>query len=241
MPPSPKRNDLSIYNDRVGAWWDHSDPIFAPLHALAPARLAYIHRTDAPWDQLDVVDMGCGGGYMSEVLSRGGARVTGIDIAPGAIEAALARKNETGLPGDYQVASVDALPLPDVSQDRALCTDVLVHCPSPRDAIAEAGRVLKPGGRFYFSTINRTWLATLVMIKLGEDWLRMVYKGTHDPERFITPQEMKSHLEAAGLELEHMEGVGPVGFTLTWPPRLRFGRHPSLQVMYQGYATKLGS
>ncbi|MFT5686983.1 MAG: 2-polyprenyl-6-hydroxyphenyl methylase/3-demethylubiquinone-9 3-methyltransferase [Myxococcota bacterium] len=126
------------------------------------------------------------------------------------------------------------MPVESDSIDLAVCTDVLVHVPDPRPVLLEIGRVLRPGGALLVSTINRTWLARLVMITLGEDLLGMVHRGTHDPAKFIRPAELTDWLTAGGMTLAKLEGVGPVGISLRG--LLRFGRHPTQAVMVQGHA-----
>jgi len=232
-----KRNDLTIYDKRCDAWWDHDDPIFSPLHAMTPAKLAYVHRQDGSWQGLRVADVGCGGGYLSEQLAQQGARVIGIDVAEGAIRAASIEARKSGLEIHYVQANADALPLADASVERVICTDVLVHVPDPAPVVREIGRVLKPGGKCFFSTINRSWFARFVMITLAEDLLKIVHRGTHDPDKFIRPEKIKTLLKEAGMELIHTEGLGPIGFQR--PLSLVFGRIPFKSVMYQGVAVKL--
>jgi 2-polyprenyl-6-hydroxyphenyl methylase/3-demethylubiquinone-9 3-methyltransferase len=227
------RNDLSIY-DTVSPWWDPVDPLFAPLRALAPARMAYLRRAGLTVAGRRVLDVGCGGGFMSEPLAAAGGEVIGVDIAPGALEAAAARLASRGLTADLRLGEGAALPVEGGSVDLVVCTDVLVHVPDPAAVIREIGRVLRPGGALLVSTISRTWLARLVMITLGEDLLGLVHRGTHDPEKFIRPAELSGWLSEAGLTLAGLEGVGPVG--LDRRGRLRFGRHPTLAVMVQGHA-----
>lgn len=237
-----ERNDLTIYNDRTQAWWDHRDPIFRPLHNLAPARWQFfeaqlpLQLAGAFWQGQRVVDVGCGGGYMSELMARQGARVLGVDIAAGALNAARTRAREQGFDLTLFQCSADALPCPSGSMDVAVCTDVLVHVPNPEAVVREIGRVLRPGGLFLFSSIHRTWISRLVMITLGEDLLKIVHRGTHDPKRFIRPEELNGWLRGAGLEPRALQGIGPTGFSRR--SGLQFGRWPSIQVMYQGAAVK---
>ncbi len=227
------RNDLSIY-DTVGPWWDDDDGLFAPLRALAPARMAYLERAGLDVAGRTVLDVGCGGGFMAAPLAEAGGAVIGVDIAAGAIEAAAARLESRGLRGDFRQGEGAALPVEADSIDLAICTDVLVHVPDPRLVILEISRVLRPGGVLLVSTINRTWLAELVMITLGEDLLGLVHRGTHDPAKFIRPAELSGWLSESGMVLAGLEGVGPVGIDRRG--RLRFGRHPVQSVMVQGHA-----
>lgn len=236
MSSPPRRNDLEVYDVREQAWWDDDDPTFQPLHALAPARLAWWDRVAPDWRGLEVLDVGCGGGYVAEPLARRGARVTGVDRAEGALRAAGRRFEAEGLDVTLVRADADALPFPAASFDRVVCTDVLVHVPDFRAALAEAARVLRPGGALLLSSINRNALSRLVMVTLGEDLLGLVHRGTHDPDRFIRPDELLAACAALGLAPGPLAGLGPVG--LDRRLRLVMGRHPTTWVMYQAIAKK---
>lgn len=227
--PVTGRNDLAVY-DRTGSWWDPSDPVFAPLRSLVPARLAYLDQVVDGWEGVEVLDLGCGGGLMTIPLCRRGATLTGVDRSAGALAAARSRSEGP----TWVEASADALPFPDASFDRVVCTDLLVHVPDPAAVMGEIGRVLRPGGLLHVSTIHRTWLAKLVMVTLGEDLLGLVHRGTHDPAKFTPRGALKRWAADAGLDLERLEGVGPVGWV--HGSGLHFGRWPTLQVMVQGHA-----
>ena len=228
-----KRNDQRIYNQET-TWWSTEDDDLKPLRRLAPARMALLEHT-CDWQRQRVLDVGCGGGFMSESVAKLGANVTGIDRAHGAIDAARVHARGHGLAIDYDQGSADALPYANDSFDRVICTDVLVHVPHPGRVIREIRRVLKPGGVFFFSAINRNPLATFVMITLGENLLRLVPKGTHDPKTFIKPRELNTLLTSVGLSTRAIEGVGPTGGR----QGPIFGKHPNTWVMYQGWATNL--
>ncbi len=242
LRPPARTNVVDIYDDYADAWWNFDNPIFEPLHAMVPARMAYLDRHGIDVADRVVVDVGVGGGYVAEALGKRGARVVGVDIAKGALEAAAARLGR-GPHFAPARASALALPLQDGVADIVVSTDVLVHVPpelgGAKAAIVEAARVLKPGGLLWFSTINQTALARFVLITLGEDLLRFVYRGTHEPSTFISPSAMNAMCDDAGLDVVASEGVGPVGLKrgargLT----LRMGRLPTRQVMWQGHARK---
>jgi len=243
LDPPAQTNVTDIYGTRASSWWDFSDPIFEPLHAMVPARLAYLDRHGLDVAGRRVLDAGVGGGYVAEALAGRGADVVGVDLAPGALRAADERLRSCGR---FQpaLASVTALPLRDASVDVVVSTDVLVHVPDALGGaaagIAEAARVLRPGGVFWFSTINSTALARFVLITLGEDLLRFVHKGTHEPATFITPARMQALCAAVGLDVVAREGVGPVGLRRGHGgrPTLRMGRLPTTAVMWQGHAIK---
>jgi 2-polyprenyl-6-hydroxyphenyl methylase / 3-demethylubiquinone-9 3-methyltransferase len=243
LNPPAQTNITDIYDTRASSWWDFSDPIFEPLHAMVPARLAYLDRHGLDVAGRRVLDAGVGGGYVAEALTARGADVVGVDLAGGALRAADGRLRDTGR---FQpaLASVTALPLRDGSVDVVVSTDVLVHVPDAAGGaaagIAEAARVLRPGGLFWFSTINSTALARFVLITLGEDILRVVHKGTHEPATFIAPERMRALCGAAGLDVVASEGVGPVGLRRGHGgrPTLRMGRLPTTAVMWQGHAIR---
>jgi 2-polyprenyl-6-hydroxyphenyl methylase/3-demethylubiquinone-9 3-methyltransferase len=243
--PPAQTNVTDIYDTHSSSWWNFDNPIFEPLHAMVPARLAYLDRQAIVVDGKVVADVGAGGGYVAEPLLERGARVVGIDIAPRAL---LAAQERLGPPHPHRFAvltgSAVALPLADASVDVVVSTDVLVHVPpavgGAAAAIAEVARVLKPGGVFWFSTINSTALARLVLITLGEDLLRFVHKGTHEPSTFISPAAMSHMCGGVGLDVVTSEGVGPVGLRRGHGGKatLRMGRLPTSSVMWQGHAIK---
>jgi 2-polyprenyl-6-hydroxyphenyl methylase/3-demethylubiquinone-9 3-methyltransferase len=247
LRPPKQTNVIDIYDDRAAAWWDFSDPIFEPLHAMLPARAAYLDRHGIAVDGRVVVDVGAGGGYVQGLLAARGARVLGVDLARNALRAG--RLHHTAEPWSPQTAhaeaSATALPLADASVDVAVCTDVLVHVPAaaggPAQALRELGRVLRPGGTLWFSTVNSTWLARFVLITLAEDVLGIVHKGTHEPTTFLSPSTMTGLLDDVGCDLLAAEGMGPVGLGRTHGRlALRMGRLPTTQVMWQGHARKRG-
>ena len=229
-PADYRLNDQRIY-DQKNTWWSDDDDDLKPLRRLVPARMAFLSES-SDWVDKQVLDVGCGGGFMSEAIARLGAHVTGIDMAEGAVQAASAHANSENLAITYLQGSADSLPFEDNIFDRVVCTDVLVHVPDPALVLKEIARVLKPGGHLFFSAINRNAFAAFVMVTLGEDVLGMVPKGTHDPKTFIKPIELKGFAESVGLETEKSEGLGPIG----WRKGPIFGKHPNNWVMYQGKA-----
>ena len=228
------RNDLSIYRTYAPNWWDGSQRFLRLLHNLVPARLTYFDGVVGTWHGMTVLDLGCGGGFMSEALLKRGATVIGIDPIAAAVEAAMAHAAEEGLGIDYRVGGGEAIPLADRSVDCVVCVDVLEHVADLDRVLDEVARVLKPGGLFLFDTINRTMLAAFVIVHVGESVLGLLPRGTHDPAKFIKPSELSAKLVARGLSVGQIVGLGPCGLNRRLD--FTFGRLPSVQIMYAGHA-----
>ena len=167
------RNDLSIYRTYAPSWWDGSQRFLRLLHNLVPARLKHFDAVVGTWRGKTVLDLGCGGGFMSEALARKGARVIGVDPSEAAIRAAQDHAEKQALDIDYKAGSGESLPLADHCVDCVVCVDVLEHVADLDRVLDEVQRVLKPGGVFLFDTINRTPLAALVIVHLGETVFRL--------------------------------------------------------------------
>jgi 2-polyprenyl-6-hydroxyphenyl methylase/3-demethylubiquinone-9 3-methyltransferase len=172
-----------------------------PLRALE-------RRWGARLDGLHLVDLGCGGGLLSLPLAERGACVTGIDLSGASLQAADAEAKRRGLAFRSATADLAQTPLADGCADLVVLSDVLEHVTPPRGAIDEAARLLKPGGRMYVNTINRTWRARVLAIWLAEG-LRFVPPGTHDARLFVRPSELRQMAEDAGLRVESLAGEAP--------------------------------
>ncbi len=199
------------------SWWD-PDGDFKPLHRLNPVRLAYIRDSlcrhfgrqalgDRPLAGLTVLDIGCGGGLISEPLTRLGARVTGIDADAESVRVARAHAAEMGLSIDYRHRLPEALANEKGRYDTVLNLEVVEHV-ADRDAfLAAAARLMKPEGAMVISTINRT-LKSLALAKIGAEYvLRWLPVGTHDWRKFVRPSELAAGLEAAGVAIAEFTGV----------------------------------
>lgn len=230
------RNDQTIYERSAPTWWTGDDSLLRALRSLMAPRLRYFQRLIADWHGKTVLDLGCGGGFMSEALAKRGASVVGVDPCAAAIAAAREHAAAGGLPIRYEVGVAEAIPLPDSAVDVVVCVDVLEHVGDLPKCCQEIGRVLRPGGMLLFDTINRTWLARVIVVRFGEDFLGIVPRGTHDPALFIPPARLRSLLTAGGLECGRWSGFGPVGFD--WRGNVKFGRWPVRTVMYIGAAVK---
>lgn len=193
-----KRNNLEFYDLSAPEWWNQTAKIYG-LYYLNQPRFAYFDRYLQNWQQVQVLDIGCGGGFSCEFMAQRGAIVSGIDQSAACIEAAKAHASHQGLAIDYRVGLAECLPYPEAQFDCVVCVDVLEHVADLTTTIAEVARVLKPGGYFFFDTINRTLKSRIVMIWLLENILREIPQGVHDWNKFIPPQELTCLLHQAGL------------------------------------------
>ncbi|HPG89116.1 MAG TPA: bifunctional 2-polyprenyl-6-hydroxyphenol methylase/3-demethylubiquinol 3-O-methyltransferase UbiG, partial [Hyphomicrobium sp.] len=203
---------------RIAAeWWD---PVgkFRPLHQIGPPRLSFIRnaaighfRKDAkslrPLAGLTALDVGCGGGLVSEPLCRMGAKVTGIDPSERNIAIAQSHAEPQGLSIEYRAVRVEDLVAAGETYDIVACLEVVEHVPDVGKFIAECTRVLRPGGLAVFSTLNRTFKSWALAIVGAEYVLGWLPRGTHQWDRFVTPEEMTRYATAAGLTAPRFEGI----------------------------------
>ncbi len=198
--------ELAKFDAVAHRFWDERGE-FRPLHRLNPVRLAYVAER-APLDGRRVVDVGCGGGLLAEGLARAGSRVMGLDLAPAMIEVARLHALASGLSIDYRVEAVESLAASEPGAfDVVTCMEMLEHVPDPAATMRSIARLLRPGGRLFVSTINRSPRAFLVAIVGAEYLTRMIPAGTHEYERFIRPAELARWARGAGLELREMAGL----------------------------------
>lgn len=190
----------------ASSWWD-PDGESRPLHDLNPARLAYImERVEIAGAQ--VVDVGCGGGILSESLARCGAQVTGLDVASRALAVARLHLHESGLSVDYQQSTAEAWA--DKHQgaaDVVTCMEMLEHVPDPESVISACAQMLTVDGHLFLSTLNRNALSFAMAIVGGEHVARVVPKGTHQYDRFIKPSEICQWLRSAGMKPLEVTGI----------------------------------
>ena len=194
------------FDEIASGWWDADGP-FRPLHDLNPARLRFI--TDrCSLAGANVVDIGCGGGILSESLARAGAQVAGIDVAPKVLAVAKLHLHESGLDIDYAQKTAEELALEMPGQfDVVTCMEMLEHVPDPSSIIAAVQKLLKPGGQGFFSTLNRTPRAFALGIVGAEHIARLLPRGTHRYDRFIRPSELCRWLRESGLEANDIVGL----------------------------------
>lgn len=223
--------ELEKFAKLASSWWDPNGPSRA-LHDLNPARLDFV-RESVPLKGARVLDLGCGGGLLSEALAREGADVVGIDLASDVLAVASLHLHESGQSVDYRETSAEALAAAEpASFDAICCMEMLEHVPDPASVMRACATLLKPGGRLFASTINRTPAAFALAIVGAEYIARLLPKGTHDYSQFIRPSELAAWLRAAGLELRDVRG-------LSYDPILRRGRLTSrTSVNYLVHAQK---
>ncbi|MFT4178249.1 MAG: bifunctional 2-polyprenyl-6-hydroxyphenol methylase/3-demethylubiquinol 3-O-methyltransferase UbiG [Thermomonas sp.] len=200
------QSELDKFDELAQRWWDPDGPQKA-LHALNPARLGYVAGRTMLRDA-NLLDVGCGGGLLSEALAREGAKVTAIDLAPNLLKVARLHGLESGIKVDYRQMPVEALADEALASfDAVTCMEMLEHVPEPGSVIRACATLLKPGGRLFLSTLNRTPAAFALAIVGAEYVARLLPKGTHRYRDFIKPSELARWLRDAGLELEDVSGL----------------------------------
>ena len=243
LAPSADPNEIARFDALAADWWDEAGPM-APLHKLNPVRLAYIRdricahlgretggRT--PLQGLRVLDIGCGGGLLSEPLARMGAEVTGIDLASAHIEGAKRHAAEAGLDIDYRIAAVEDLADGAERIDLVCAMEVIEHVPDQPGFLKHSAMLAKPDtGALVMATLNRTVRSFALGIFAAEYVLGWLPKGTHSWSRFVRPSEAGRPLRRAGLEIRDLTGV-------TYDPlRDRFRLTSDPAVNYMLFATR---
>ncbi len=198
--------ELNKFSELAHKWWDKSSE-FKPLHDINPLRLNYIDQAVSLGGKT-VLDVGCGGGILSESMAQKGATVTGIDLGEKALKVAQLHSLESGVAVDYQLIAVEALAAKQpASFDVVTCLEMLEHVPNPASVVTACARLVKPGGHVFFSTINRNPKSYLFAVIGAEYVLNMLPRGTHDYRKFIKPSELASCMRPAGLSLLHQIGM----------------------------------
>lgn len=198
--------ELQKFSDLAHRWWDPQSE-FKPLHEINPLRLEWINAKAAIAGKT-VLDVGCGGGILAESMAKKGATVTGIDLSDKALKVAKLHSLESGVKLDYEKVAVEELAarVPG-SFDVVTCMEMLEHVPSPASIVKACATLVKPGGKVFFSTLNRNPKAYLFAILGAEYLLRMLPKGTHDYAKFITPAELSRYIREAELDIDGFKGM----------------------------------
>jgi 2-polyprenyl-6-hydroxyphenyl methylase/3-demethylubiquinone-9 3-methyltransferase len=204
--PNVNPAETAKFDKLAARWWDANGES-RPLHDLNPVRFDYVAERVA-LKGAKALDVGCGGGILSESLARAGATVTGIDLAPRVLEVARLHLHESALHVDYREISVEALAaeMPGAF-DVVTCMEMLEHVPDPGSVLGACATLLKPGGTIFLSTLNRTPLAFAAAIVGAEYALNLLPRGTHHYSQFIRPAELATALRATGLVLEDVRGL----------------------------------
>lgn len=198
--------EIARFDGMAEHWWD-KDGECKPLHDITPLRLEYLEQRAGLAGQR-VIDVGCGGGILSEAMAHRGAEVTGIDLGEAALAAARRHQQESGLDIDYQCISAEQMAEKSPGAfDVVVCFEMLEHVPEPESVIRACARLVRPGGHVLFSTLNRNPKAWALAIVGAEYVLGMLPKGTHSYQRFIRPSELARWSRQAGLEIRDTTGL----------------------------------
>ena len=225
--------EIAKFEALAQRWWDPAGE-FRPLHELNPLRLAFI-REHVELRNARVLDVGCGGGILSEAMAREGATVLGIDLAQAALQVAELHALEHGVKLEYRLAAAEELAGTHAGQfDIVTCMEMLEHVPEPEQVLGALAALLQPRGHLFISTINRNLKAFLLAIVGAEYVLRLLPRGTHDYARFIRPSELAGWARQAGLALNEIAGI-------EYNPLTRqFFRSDDATVNYLVHLTRVG-
>jgi len=197
--------ELEKFSALADQWWDPNGK-FKPLHLINPLRTSYIEKK-VNIKGLEILDIGCGGGILSELLSRKGANMTAIDLADGPLNVAKIRQKKSQLPIKYRKISTTDIVKEKNQFDVVTCLEMLEHVPDPSIVVKECAQLCKKDGHLFFSTINRNLKSFIFAIMGAEYILNILPKGTHEYEKLIKPSELKTYVDDAKLDFEEIKGM----------------------------------
>jgi 2-polyprenyl-6-hydroxyphenyl methylase/3-demethylubiquinone-9 3-methyltransferase len=200
-------NEIAKFEELAHRWWDATSE-FKPLHDINPLRLDYIENLSGGLDGKKVIDIGCGGGILSESMAGRGANVTGIDMGEAPLSVARLHLLESGLEVNYEQTPAEEKAEAEAGQyDVVTCMEMLEHVPDPSSIIQACAKLAKPGGKLFFSTINRNPKSFLFAVVGAEYILNMLPKGTHEFAKFIRPSELSEWTRQADLITDDITGM----------------------------------
>ncbi|MFZ5467371.1 MAG: bifunctional 2-polyprenyl-6-hydroxyphenol methylase/3-demethylubiquinol 3-O-methyltransferase UbiG [Pseudomonadota bacterium] len=198
--------EIAQFDALAGQWWDPNGPLWT-LHAINPLRMDFV-RGHAALHGRRVLDVGCGGGILTEALAREGAEATGVDLAASSLATARLHAESQGLAIQYRLMPVEELAAAEPeSFDVVTCMEMLEHVPDPAAIVQACAALVKPGGWLFLSTLNRTPKAFALAIVGAEYILGMIPRGTHSFRKFIRPAELAGWLRAAGMDIADQQGL----------------------------------
>jgi 2-polyprenyl-6-hydroxyphenyl methylase / 3-demethylubiquinone-9 3-methyltransferase len=258
-----KQINNDVYDQQAGSWWDENQCLHLLKSSVNPARAGYFRRILDEVLRFDyrsapALDVGCGGGILAEEFAAMGFRVTGIDPSEQSLAMARQHAQFMSLSIDYQKGTGESIPFADNTYPVVYCCDVLEHVRDLPKVIGEIYRVTKPGGVFFFDTLNRTFVSKLVAIKIWQEWKSTAFMPPrlHEWRMFIRPEELKGLLTQSGFEFKEFRGTSP---DVSIPKMIRLLRKRAkgaigykelgqkfklvesddLKILYMGYAVKL--
>jgi len=199
--------EIAKFDRLADKWWDPKGEL-AALHHINPTRLAYVESRAGGLAGRRVLDVGCGGGLLSEAMARAGAHVIAIDASLEGLAVARRHSESVGLVVDYHLTTAEEFTQEALRQfDVVTCMELIEHVPNPASLVAACAKLVKPGGHLFFATVNRTLPAMALVIWASEYLFNIVRRGTHQYKKFVRPEELAAYAEAAGLAKMHTTGL----------------------------------